>query len=76
MRAYKYLCTKFARKTVVEHRMKISEFADMNDPFELAAVRFSDRTVYDSFVGLANEWGALCLSKEWNNPPSLESLRG
>jgi hypothetical protein len=69
VRAYKYLSSEFALKTVVEHRMKISEFADMNDPFELAGVMFSDRSVYDSFVGLVNEkWGALCLSKEWNNP--------
>jgi hypothetical protein len=69
VRAYKYLCTKFALKTVVEHRMKVSEFADMNDPFELAGAAFSDPNVYESFVRLVNEeWGALCLSKEWNNP--------
>jgi hypothetical protein len=70
VRVYKYLCAKFALKTVVEQRMKISEFADMNDPFELSGVAFSNPRVYDNLICLANEqkWGALCLSKDWNNP--------
>ncbi len=69
MRAYKYLPAEFALKTIAEHRIKISEFADMNDPLELWGVSFSDRSVQDIMVNLAREkWGALCLSSEWNNP--------
>ena len=70
LRVYKYLCTEFALRTLVEHRMKISVFSDMNDPFELAVVAMSNPKVHDNLIGLIKEenWGALCLSKDWNNP--------
>jgi hypothetical protein len=68
MRAYKYLSCELALKTVVEHRIKVSEFADMNDPFELMAVKFSNRNVQDMFAEyIRDDVGALCLSSEWNN---------
>jgi DUF2971 family protein len=69
VRAYKYLPSEFALKTIVERRIKISELADMNDPLELWGVSLSDPEVHQFLANLADEkWGALCLSSERNNP--------
>jgi hypothetical protein len=68
VRVYKYMCSKFAKKTIRERRFKISEFADMNDPFELAGVVLPDETLCKVLVDLANETGALCFSRKRDNP--------
>ncbi|HXP86866.1 MAG TPA: DUF2971 domain-containing protein [Bryobacteraceae bacterium] len=68
VRVYKYLPAESALKTIAGHKIKISEFADMNDPFELAGVVLSCPRVHKIIVALAHENGALCLSNEWNNP--------
>ncbi len=67
-RVYKYLPFDSALKTIVGHKIKISEFADMNDPFELAGVVLSCRSVHKIIVNMAHENGALCMSHEWSNP--------
>jgi len=68
VRVYKYLELKWALEAINEHRFKISEFADMNDPFELKGVALSEPSYHESFIRVANNMGALCLSKEWSNP--------
>jgi hypothetical protein len=35
MRVYHFLSAQYALKTLYEHRIKISTFPDLNDPFEL-----------------------------------------
>ena len=35
MRVYKFLCAEFALQDIEEHRIKLSEFEDMNDPLLL-----------------------------------------
>jgi len=79
MRVYKFLSATHALEDLAEHRIKISEFSDMNDPFELQGVNFySERadvrqedidaitqSIVDHFYGTV---GALCLSRDWKNP--------
>ena len=67
-RVYKFLSAQFALRTVVEHRLKISEFADMNDPFELVGVKLSDPGFQQILTDIFSRFGALCLTKSWNNP--------
>jgi hypothetical protein len=69
VRAYKFLSAKYALKDIRERRVKLSEFGDMNDPFELLGSRWSDPSV-DSFLiaNAAASYGALCFSKNWSNP--------
>jgi hypothetical protein len=45
MRVYKFLSAKWALRDITEHRIKLSEFKDMNDPFELSGSRWSDPQV-------------------------------
>jgi Protein of unknown function (DUF2971) len=53
-------------------RVKISRFADLNDPFELLAVDLKDRRHRKAFretKEILNESkGLICLSKSWRNP--------
>jgi hypothetical protein len=64
MRAYKYLDEKFGLKDITDRHVKVSTFADMNDPFELIGSQW-DHSEAD---GVFNEstkssWGAMCLSR-------------
>ena len=53
-------------------RVKISRFADLNDPFELLAVDLKDRRHRKAFQetkeALNGTKGLICLSKTWENP--------
>ena len=72
---YKYLSVHFALKVVRERKLKISEFGDTNDPFELGGVKLSDGGVHDILVThMKSSYGALCFTNDWNTPP-LEPLR-
>ena len=78
MRVYKYLSAEFAIRDLADHRIKISEFADMNDPFELLGVKLSEPTRYEGSSAAEIErvlrqhcqlsYGALCFSKSPSNP--------
>lgn len=53
-------------------RVKISRFADLNDPFELLAVDLKDRRHRKAFretkEALNETKGLICLSNSWGNP--------
>src|SRR5438552_2914382 len=77
MRVYKYLSSGDAIRDLTQHRIKISEFADMNDPFELSGVRLSEPGYQGASAKqmerLLREhchlsYGALCFSKSPSNP--------
>jgi hypothetical protein len=69
MRLYKFLSAEFARQDLKERQIKISEFHDMNDPFELVGVHLSDPILHDLVIGICKgTLGALCFSGSWNNP--------
>jgi hypothetical protein len=69
MRAYKFLEEKFGLRDIAEKQVKASKFADMNDPFELIGVQWSDSAAEDALVSHnASEYGVMCLSKNCSDP--------
>jgi hypothetical protein len=77
MRLYKFLSADIARKVIAERRLKISTFAEMNDPFELVGVNLTAPEFRADLAEYTQNWwpsfiqeryGVLCLSKTWTNP--------
>jgi Protein of unknown function (DUF2971) len=69
MRAYKFLDEKYGLKDITERRVKVSTFADMNDPFELIGSRWSHIGAEDALIAHStSEYGAMCLSKNCTDP--------
>jgi hypothetical protein len=68
MRAYKFLDQKWGLKDIVDKRVKVSTFTDMNDPFELIGSRWADINVEDAISGGAKAYGVMCLSRNCNDP--------
>jgi|SRR6185437_509604 len=69
VRLYKFLPADWALWDLAESKIKISEFDDMNDPFELRGIGLSNPDVHQLLIlrTIKNN-GALCLSREWNDP--------
>ena len=72
MRVYHFLSAHYALKTLYEHRMKISIFADMNDPFELSSFNLENVYYPEGFATanrqISDTMGVLCFSRNWWNP--------
>src|ERR1700674_489673 len=84
MRVYKFLSATIASKVIAERRLKISTFPEMNDPFELAGIKFIAENIrsvgpehHAHFMGIfrnsivptiLRQVGAVCFSKAWHNP--------
>jgi Protein of unknown function (DUF2971) len=72
MRIYKFLCSKFALKSIHERRLKISLANDLNDPFDLIPFNVSNRThrwaLKAAVKELTNQHGLLCFSLTWRDP--------
>jgi hypothetical protein len=68
IRTYKFLDERWGLEDIAERHVKVSTFADMNDPFELIGSQ------WDSSVdGAYNEdaiakYGAMCLSRNYADP--------
>ena len=69
---YHFLSSQYALEDLERRRLKIAQFHDMNDPFELLALELSDKTIrrsYRAFVReMARNYGVLCFSRRWGNP--------
>lgn len=72
MRAYRFLCAKYALQALEEKRLKISRIDQLNDPFELAAPVSNDARHRQAFRKMKSEMardrGLLCFSRDWQNP--------
>lgn len=72
MRLYYLTPAQHAIANIALSRIKISRFADLNDPFELLSVDLADRAQRAKFKSLKEEvnknTGLLCMSKEWKSP--------
>ena len=68
-RVYHFLCAKWALDNIRKKRIKISTFANLNDPFELQAAKFGyaelDKYLTDHFE---KRCGLLCFCLGWFNP--------
>lgn len=72
MRVYHILPTEYAIDDLIKRRLKVSQFIDLNDPFELLSVELSDKVNRKKFgvwkKTITREYGVLCFSRNWNNP--------
>jgi len=71
MRLYYYTAKQWGMKSLWEKRLKIAEYADLNDPFELLPFEQTDKDVrvYTKKVVniLSREHGVLCFSESWRS---------
>ncbi|MDH3329266.1 MAG: DUF2971 domain-containing protein [Desulfobulbaceae bacterium] len=72
MKVYHFLSSEYALENLRYRRLKIAQFDDLNDPFELIAADSSERkqrTILNEWKVLqAEKYGVLCFSKTWRNP--------
>jgi len=72
MRIYHFLSQEYALDDLKRQRLKVSRFADLNDPFELLGQDLSNKAVRLKFGKWKNEisdqYGVLCFSKTWRYP--------
>jgi len=72
MRLYHFLSAKYGLDDLEHSRLKIAQFRDLNDPFELAAADISDPLNRQILRGWKNDiqtkWGVMCFSRSWRNP--------
>jgi hypothetical protein len=72
MRLYHFLSTEFAFEDLRNRRLKIAEYSDLNDPFELVAAHNEDSTQREILRRWKDDFrekrGVLCFCKTWRNP--------
>jgi hypothetical protein len=72
MRVYHLLTGENALSDLSLRRIRISRFADLNDPFELLAAKTGERRFRKGLRSWRDDFnqshGLLCFSKSWENP--------
>jgi hypothetical protein len=72
MRVYKFIDAQYGLKSLVEKRLKISRFDDLNDPFELIPYNLKNRqhrwALKATRSQLGQNNGMLCFSSTWRDP--------
>ncbi len=72
MRIYHFLTAENGLSDITLRRIRISRFRDLNDPFELLAVRADDKLFRKEMRSWAEQFnrsnGLLCFSKKWESP--------
>ena len=72
MRVFRLLSTKWALESISKKRIKISRFADLNDPFELLGANLKDEAKRLAFCQwkrqVSDMYGLVCFSTTWNSP--------
>lgn len=66
---FKFLNADHAIEDLRHRRLKVSEYTDMNDPFELRGFLVGDDSLQLAMQKvLPSQFGALCFSRTWSNP--------
>ncbi len=72
IRVYHLTTAEHALSNIVNGRIKVARFSDLNDAFELTAVSFRDRKVREIVQRFRKEQdrrtGLLCFSEDWTSP--------
>ena len=72
MHVYHFLPRKHALSNLINQRLKIATFDDLNDPFELWLAKLENRETRKSYRKWRDEisqiYGLLCFSKSWGDP--------
>ncbi|AGZ38086.1 DUF2971 domain-containing protein [Pseudomonas aeruginosa] len=72
IRLYNLTSAKHALSNIEKRRLKVSRFADLNDPFELLAANFKEhktrKVVRDWKDKSHSQHGLLCFAGDWSEP--------
>ncbi|MEM7611167.1 MAG: DUF2971 domain-containing protein [Pseudomonadota bacterium] len=72
MRVYHFIPLEYAIDNLRNHRMKVSRYRDLNDPFEMLALDLSRPDVRDAANATKSEFdrrfGLICFSKNCSDP--------
>jgi len=72
MRVYHFLSADHALDDISKRRIKIAQFQDLNDPFEILGTNLSDKIIRKAFRAFKKEMeqshGILCFSRTMKNP--------
>lgn len=72
IRLYNLTSVKHALSNIENHRLKVSRFVDLNDPFELLAANFKEhktrKVVRDWKNKNHSQMGLLCFAGDWSEP--------
>ena len=71
LRVYHVTSAEYGVSNISLSRLKVSRFSDLNDPFELMAVRFKARSrafITEHKQDIDSHTGLLCFSSNWTNP--------
>jgi hypothetical protein len=73
MRLYYMTSYDTATKYILpEHRMRLSQFDRLNDPFELRSVRLEEKKGREAYKALLKHWhkklGVICMGQHWRSP--------
>jgi hypothetical protein len=72
VRLYHYVPFRYGLQNIERKRLKIAEFSDLNDPFELLGCELptkNHRALFKSWKRtVAARFGLLCFSRTWQNP--------
>lgn len=72
MLLYYFTCAKYGLENLRNRRFKISDFSNVNDPFELLGVQLGDKSVRHALTFQKNKisksTGLLCFSEDKYNP--------
>lgn len=72
MRVYHFLPSKHALSNIENRRLKIAQYEELNDPFEMYGCDFSDARLRNGIIAsrleMNSSFGILCFSRGWSNP--------
>ncbi|BFM12865.1 DUF2971 domain-containing protein [Simiduia litorea] len=72
MRVYHFVNKEYGIQDLQKRRLKIARLHELNDPFELFGVEFSNEDIRSAFhkmkTELTKKRGLICFSKSWHNP--------
>ena len=72
MRVYYFTSAKYAVENLKLRRLKVSDFSNVNDPFELLGIEMRDREVREAVnfekSKISKNYGLLCFSVDKYNP--------
>lgn len=72
IRVYHLMSTEYAISSIGLRRLKVALFSELNDPFELWALKSHKREIRQRVRGFVDEQnkktGLLCFSANWTNP--------
>ncbi|CCN72688.1 DUF2971 domain-containing protein [Vibrio nigripulchritudo] len=72
MRVYYFTSAEYGLQNIEYSRLKVSDFNNVNDPFELLGIELSDKSVRSALKReksqISKSTGFICFSEDWQNP--------